>query len=254
MKMSISVFMRIYNFFAILFFIFGAVAIIFGGPALIESYELTDPQIVYSLFIFRILVIAIFGAGFIISSFIFIIMRRKGIIAYKRIIDRLSSERSMGFNLNVTFPETDEFGNLGRWLNKFMHQVREFDRIKVERLRASQQKISYLSEAVEKGLIVVSDENKISFVNSHFMKLLNLGDKSIVGLPINKVIQDEQFLSTLDELKKKPKNQVLEDLRLKLGEVSYKTRVSFVPIITSEVELIETLIIFDYIQKKVLQI
>jgi len=254
MKMSISVFMKIYNFFAMLFFIFGTFAILIGGPALIESYEITDPQVISSLLIFRIVVIYVFGVGFVISSFIFIIMRRKGIVAYKRIIDRLSSDRSMGFNLNLTFPETDEFGNLGRWLNKFIARMREFDRIKVERLRAFQQKISYLAEAIDKGLLVISGENKISYVNSHFMKLLNIRDKSIVGLPVNKVIQDEQFLNALNELKNKPKNQVLDDLRFKVGDVSYKTKVNFVPIITSEVELIETLVIFDYITKKVLQI
>jgi len=188
------------------------------------------------------------------SSLFFVISRRRGFVAYKRIIDRISSERSMSFNLNIKFPEHDEFGNLGRWLNRFIEQLREFDRIKVERLRAAQQKITFLSESIDKGLVIINNEIKISYTNSHFKKLLNIGDKTIVGLPLSKIIENEELIKALENLSKNPKNQVLEDLKIKSGDVVYKTKVTIVPIISSTVEIMETMILFEYIQKRVLQI
>ena len=254
MKVSFTLFMRAYSFFAVLFFLLGAVALIIGGPALIESYELKDPALMSAARIFRLVVIIFFGAGFVVSSFIFLVKRTRGFNTYKRIIERLSSEDSMSFNLNVRFPEKDEFGNLGNWLNRFIEQMRVFDKIKVERLRASQQKISALSEACERALVVLSEDMKIMYLNSYFKKLLNIGDKNVIGLPVESVVQNDQLVKVLDGLKEKPKDQVLNDLRIKSGEITYKTAITIVPIINSDVRLMETMIIFDYIQKKVLPI
>lgn len=254
MKLSFTTFMRAYTFFSILFFIFGAIAISIGGPSFLARQEWNDPSVESAFVAFRMVVVAFLGSGLVISSLFLLIVRKRGFVAYKRIIDRLSSERSMSFNLNISFPEHDEFGNLGKWLNKFIAKLREFDRIKVERLRAAQQTVAFLSEAIGKALIILSNEGKITYANSQFGKSLNIGEKTISGLPINKVIENEKLLATLEELKEKPKNQVLTDLKIKKGEVVYKTKIRIFPIISSEVSLMETMIIFDSLQKKVLPI
>jgi hypothetical protein len=250
MRISYSLLVRIYSFFSILFFIFGALAVVVGGPTLFVSYEWSDPEIESSVFVFRVVIVLLFGTGFVISSLFFLVMRRRGIASYKRIIDRISSERSMSFNLNIQFPEQDEFGNLGKWLNKFIEQMREFDQIKVERLRTSQQKVAYLAEMTRKGLIILSSDKKISYANSHIITHLNIGEKTIVGLPINKVIESETFEEVLDSLKTTPKNQTIEDLKVKSWDVGYKIKVDVVPIISSDVTLMETMIIFHQMQKR----
>jgi len=253
MKLFYNIVVRIYSFFSILFFIFGALAIIIGGRPLVEGWESVEPAVTSSLIIFRIVVILLLGTGFVASSLLLVITRRKGFVAYNRIIDRLGSGRSRNFNLNITFPEQDEFGNLGSTLNKFIEQIRLFDRIKVEKLRALQQQISFLMERIDKGIIILTEENRVDSINTELRKLLNIGDKKVAGLPIIKLVENEEILDALEQIKEKPKNLVLEDLKIKAGETVYKTQVTVVPIISSEVALMQTMIIFDYIQKKVLQ-
>ncbi len=250
MKLSFSLFMRIYSVFSVLFFIFGALAVVIGGPALFVSYEWSDPEVESFVFVFRVVIVLLFGTGFVISSLFFLVTRRRGLSSYKRIIDRLSSERSMSFNLNIQFPEQDEFGDLGRWLNKFVSRMREFDRIKVERLRALQQKLAAIAEIVDKGILFVSNENRITFVNKAFIRLMNIGEKSVVGLPLNRVIESEEIGLALEEFEKKPKNRTLEDLRIRSGDSWYKAVVDMVPIISPDVDLLETMIVFNNIQKK----
>jgi signal transduction histidine kinase len=253
MRISFTFLMRMYSLFSVLFFLFGGLAIVIGGPALIAGYGWSDPAVLSIITPFRIVVIVFFGSGFVISSVLFLISMRKGFIAYRRIIDKLSSERSMGFNLNIHFPERDEFGNMGKWLNKFIAMVRDFDRIKVERLRASQQKINALSETMEKGLLLVSNEGKIYYANSHFKKLLNLGEKNIVNLPLDKVIQNDKLQKVLGEIREIPKDQVLNDIKVRAEGAAYKAKVSIIPIIDSEASLVETMLIFNRISKKILQ-
>jgi hypothetical protein len=253
MKISFTFLMRVYSLFSILFFFFGGLAIMIGGPALLAGYGWSDHAIVAIITPFRIVVIVFFGSGFIISSALFLISMRKGFIAYRRIIDKLSSERSMGFNLNIRFPERDEFGNMGKWLNKFIAMVRDFDRIKVERLRSSQQKINALSEALEKGMLLVSNEGKIYYANGHFKKLLNLGEKNIVNLPLDKVIQSDRLQKALEGLKEIPKDLILSDIKIRTEGAAYKAKVSIIPIVDSETSLVETMLIFNRISTKVLQ-
>ena len=253
MKFSYNVFIRAYSFFSVLFFIFGALAIVIGGPPLVKGYAAIEPAVGSGLLLFRLVVIFLFGAGFVISSYVLVVSRRRGFVVYRRIIDRLASGRSTNFNLNIQFPEQDEFGNLGHWLNKFMNQVRVFDRLKVEKLRALQQQVAYLSESVEKGIVVLDEEDRIEWVNSHFRKLLNIGDKTVAGLPIHKIVENESILGALTEIRDKPKNRVLDDLKIKAGDTVYKTKVTLVPIISSELTLMKTMILFDHIQKRVLQ-
>jgi signal transduction histidine kinase len=253
MKLSYNIVVRIYSFFSILFFIFGALAIIIGGRPLVEGWEYVEPAVVSSLVIFRIVVILLLGTGFVTSSLLLVITRRKGFVAYRRIIDRLGSGRSMNFNLNIAFPEQDEFGNLGSTLNKFMEQVRLFDRIKVEKMRALQQQISYLMESSDKGIIILTEENRVDAINSELRKLLNIGDKKVAGLPIIKLVENEEILEALEQIREKPRNLVLEDLKIKVGDAVYKTQATVVPIISSDVSVMQTMIVFDYIQKKVLR-
>jgi PAS domain-containing protein len=253
MKFSYNVFIRAYSFFSVLFFILGTLAIVIGGTPLLKSYTMIESAVGSGLLLFRLVVIFLFGAGFVISSYFLVVYRRRGFVAYRRIIERLSGGRSMSFNLNIKFPEQDEFGDLGHWLNKFMEQVRVFDRLKVEKLRALQQQVAFLSESTDKGTVILNAEDRIESANSHFKKLLNIGDKTVVGLPINKIVENELILEALDEIREKPKNRVLDDLKIKAGETVYKTKVTIVPIISSELRLMQTMIMFDYIQKKVLQ-
>lgn len=253
MKISYTTVLKVYTFFAILFFVFGALVIVAGGPALIVDYAWNDPAVQNAMRHFRLVVVFVFGASFVISSFILVISRQRGFVAYKRIIERISSDRSMSFNLNITFPEEDEFGNLGKWLNKLLQHLRAFDRIKVERLRAAQQEFNVLVEALDKGMMVVDAERKIKAVNSHFRRLFNTGDKTVVGLPLTSVLRSGDVEETLTEVEGNPKNRDLEDIRIEANEVTYKTTVRIIPVISSDVALMETMIIFDYIQKKVLQ-
>ncbi|MGQ9616759.1 MAG: PAS domain-containing protein [Spirochaetota bacterium] len=254
MKLSYNAFLRAYNFFSILFFVFGALAVVVGGPALIVSYAWSEPSIQSAVLIFRLVVVFLFGAGFVISSLVLVMIQRRGFAVYRRIIERFSSERSMSFNLNITFPEQDEFGNLGRWLNKFMQRLREFDRIKVERLRAAQQRITVLSEMVEKGIVTVSTESRITYANSHFIDLFNIGEKTIVGLPINRVIESEEIVKALEEVKEKPRDRVLDEIKIKVGERIYRAKARIVPIISTSVELMESMIIFDSVSRKIIQV
>jgi PAS domain-containing protein len=253
MKFSYNVFIRAYSFFSVLFFIFGALAVVIGGSPLVKSYAMIESAVGSGLLVFRLIVIFLFGAGFVISSYVLVLSRRRGFVVYRRIIDRLESGRSTHFNLNIQFPEQDEFGNLGHWLNKFMSQVRVFDRLKVEKLRALQQQVAYLSESIEKGIVVLDEEDRIEWANSQLRKLLNIGDKTIAGLPIHKIVENESILEALTEIRDKPKNRVLDDLKVKAGDTVYKTKVTLVPIISSELTLMKTMILFDYIQKRVLQ-
>jgi signal transduction histidine kinase len=254
MRFSYTLFMRAYTFFSILFFIFGTLAIVIGGRALIAGGAWRNPAIADAVTIFRLVVIFLFGAGFVISAIILVVTQQRGFTAYKRIIDRLASAKSSQFNLNISFPEQDELGDLGSYLNRFVKELREFDRIKVERMRAAQQQVNFLAEAMEKGVLLVSRENKIDFANSHFRELFKTGERTIVGLPIGSVLQNDEIMKALGEIQEKPKNKVLHDLKIKSGEVVYKTTASLVPIISSEVRLLSTLIVFDYIQKKMLQL
>ena len=84
---------------------------------------------------------------------------------------------------------------------------------------------------------------KIIYTNSHFIKLLNIGEKNVIGLPVESVVQNDQLVKGLDGLKEKPKDQVLNDLKIKSGEITYKTAITIVPIISSDVRLMETMII-----------
>jgi hypothetical protein len=64
------------------------------------------------------------------------------------------------------------------------------------------------------------------------------------------VIESEEIGLALEELEKKPKNRKLDDLRIKSGDSGYKTTVDMVPIISPEVDLLETMIVFSNMQKK----
>ena len=85
-------------------------------------------------------------------------------------------------------------------------------------------------------------------------KAFNIGDRTLVGLPVGKVIGNETVLETVEGMKDKPKNTVLDDLKVRVGDTGYRVKATVVPIISTEVTLMETMILFDHIQKRVLKL
>jgi hypothetical protein len=74
-----------------------------------------------------------------------------------------------------------------------------------------------------------------------------------VNLPLDKVVQNDRLQKVLGEIREIPKDQVLNDIKIRADGAAYKAKVSIIPIIDSEATLVETVLVFNRISKKTVQ-
>jgi uncharacterized integral membrane protein len=104
--------------------------------------------------------------GILLALFLFLSSFHIGITRYARLIQRLPPVRAGVFSLQgVVFPEGDEYGNLGKHLNKLIAILSEFDALKGERLAAAEGAMRRLAERLPTPLLALGTNRRVLFVN-----------------------------------------------------------------------------------------
>ncbi|MBI4161523.1 MAG: PAS domain-containing protein [Acidobacteria bacterium] len=106
-----------------------------------------------------ILVTALLGLAWIL------VLPRRIAVSIHRITNLLRRGEQGNLNLPRAPEGSDELGELGFHLNRFLDTVRQYDRLKAERIREADNRLRALAAAVEEVVLFVDDSFRIVFAN-----------------------------------------------------------------------------------------
>jgi len=262
MKIPINSKIRFYSGVLCFIFVLGGAAIVLFNMMTVESLELIAEKhldilkqyknaanLAPTLKQFNLIIIILSGGGFLISLLIFITSFRSHAGKYNRIIDKLDIVKAGTFSLsNISFPKEDEFGNLGERLNKLIRILNDFDKMKADKLIASNNKLLLLGNKIEEAICVITPEFRFSFSNNAFNTAFDLKE-SKEHFKINAVFQSPE----LEEIINKTifKNTETREMELSINskEYKYKTIISCLPVFSNNFKVSEAFIFFHEIKK-----
>lgn len=104
-----------------------------------------------------------------------------------RRITRAIGEVSTG-KLNVSIPaeSDDELGTLAHRLNDMLTNMRSFDDMKIKRIAFEKRRLETLANMIDYGVIVLTCEGEIEFINTQLYLLLHLESEECVGRHVEK--------------------------------------------------------------------
>lgn len=132
---------------------------------------------------------------------IYSFLKINSISTYMKILKKFDIMDLDRFNLDIKFPESDELGNLGRYLNNFLKTLSDFDNLKREKITLLDKGNSVLLNMVNMPVIIINDKLEIVKVNANFFKELKINNKiDVEATKITVLFQGEESLKFFTSL------------------------------------------------------
>lgn len=138
------------------------------------------------------------GLGFVAPNVV--------VTPFKKMVQAINEVRTGKLNISIPVEADDEIGTIAKSLNTMIHELREFDEMKVKRIAFEKRRFETLANMVDYGVMVLKREGVIEFINSQLYLLLHCDTKEIEGYriehtPLPQEIKD--FLELCLETKEK---------------------------------------------------
>lgn len=184
------------------------------------------------------------GVGILFSFLVFITSFRSRISKYLRIVDRLDLTNPGPLNLaSLSFPEEDEFGNLGSRLNNLVGKMEQFDRLKGDRIRSWKTVLKELDQHSGEAAAVVTTGYAFSFTSRKFNELFQHTETK-EPCKINAVFQDDTLPDMTTKLLEKESAALDKDVTLDTDRHHCRCRIIGIPILDSNYNVSEIFYVF----------
>jgi len=122
---------------------------------------------------------------------------RKIVVPIRRLTDLIRRAQEEEFRVNIDVTSNDEIGELGRFINRMMDQIRVFDDLKVRKITEERRRLEVLANLLHEGVILVGDDGRVCYINPAALEFLGLNLSDVEGRPLKEVPLDEPLRQAL---------------------------------------------------------
>lgn len=198
---------------------------------------------------FSVIAAIISATGFILSLIILVSTYRSRIGKYMRVIERIDLLKPGAVNVaSITFPDEDEFGNLGKRLNTLISVLTQFDALKTEKIQVLNGTIAKLAERIPQAFAILDSDLKVVYSNEIFGKVFDINISE--GQSIKSFFQSEDFFALHNTAIEEMSAVSSKSIVITAGKQNYKC--SLAMIVSgkeSQTKLANVICIFESVKK-----
>lgn len=144
----------------------------------------------------QILIIIVVLVGGVFLSFF---MPRRAVWPFRRLLQAF--HEAWECNLSVRLPArgSDELAELSRGFNHMMAQLEELDEMKVKRIAFERRRFEVLANALNMGVILLTIEGKIVFINSPVYRVLDVTSTQVLNRDLESAPLPEKIVEIFQE-------------------------------------------------------
>jgi PAS domain S-box-containing protein len=101
------------------------------------------------------------------------------------------------FRVNIDVTTNDEIGELGRFINRMMDQIRVFDDLKVRKITEERRRLEVLANLLREGVILVDYDGRVCAINAAALEFFGLSQSDVEGRSLKEIPLDEPLRQAL---------------------------------------------------------
>ncbi len=207
------VFYRKSSFYVVLFYIFLLTNLI------LKYLNYVSIARDLGIYFYISLIIFLFASIGILAYFL---LRVKSLSIYKRYIKNLDKTNYINFLLNPNFPNNDELGNLGSYINKLISTMREFDDLKKNKLMLKNKLNNSLVNKINKPMMILDDEFEIEIINDSFLKeFKELKERKLLNIKSSSIFNSQSYIDFLTNISSNKDDKIKNEIECNVVENSY---------------------------------
>ncbi|HSF30621.1 MAG TPA: PAS domain-containing protein [Candidatus Tectomicrobia bacterium] len=139
----------------------------------------------------------ILGFTCISSLLLGLYLPRKIVLPIRKLTNLIKRAQEEEFRINVDVTGNDEIGELGRFLNRMMDQIRVFDDLKVRKITEERRRLEVLSNLLREGVILVDSDGRVCGINPAALDFFGLSQSEVEGRSLKEIPLDDPFRQAL---------------------------------------------------------
>jgi PAS domain S-box-containing protein len=139
----------------------------------------------------------ILGFTGISSLLLGLYLPRKIVVPIRKLTNLIKRAQDEEFRINVDVTSNDEIGELGRFINRMMDQIRVFDDLKVRKITEERRRLEVLSNLLREGVILVDTDGRVCCINPAALDFFGLSQSDVEGRSLKEIPLEEPIRQTL---------------------------------------------------------
>ncbi len=108
----------------------------------------------------------------------------KVVVPFRKLVAAIQEVQGANFNVSVHMGGEDEIAELGNEFNKMVEDIRVFDDMKIKKIAFEKRKLDALANMIHSGVIVISVEGEILYMNRTLYEILGLTSERVLHVAL----------------------------------------------------------------------
>jgi PAS domain S-box-containing protein len=121
----------------------------------------------------------------------------KIVVPIRKLTQLIKRAQEEEFRINIDVTSHDEIGELGRFINRMMDQIRIFDQLKVRKITEERRRLEVLSNLLCEGVILVDSDGRVCCINPAALDFFGLSQSEVEGRSLKEIPLDQPFRQAL---------------------------------------------------------
>jgi PAS domain S-box-containing protein len=139
----------------------------------------------------------ILGFTGISSLLLGLYLPRKIVVPIRKLTNLIKRAQDEDFRINIDMTSNDEIGELGRFINRMMDQIRVFDDLKVRKITEERRRLEVLSNLLHEGMILVDSDGRVCCINPAALNFFGLSQSDVEGRSLKEIPLEEPIRQAL---------------------------------------------------------
>jgi PAS domain S-box-containing protein len=139
----------------------------------------------------------ILGFTGISSLLLGLYLPRKIVVPIRKLTNLIKRAQDEDFRINIDMTSNDEIGELGRFINRMMDQIRVFDDLKVRKITEERRRLEVLSNLLHEGMILVDSDGRVCCINPAALDFFGLSQSDVEGRSLKEIPLEEPIRQAL---------------------------------------------------------
>lgn len=149
--------------------------------------------------------------GFLALILVAMVIPAKVTLPFKKIGDAIRELQDCNFDVSIYYNQNDEIGEIARELNKMIHNIKNFEELRADRISVELRKFDILANVVKKYVVVANAKAEIVYVNGPLYSLLNLSSEDLLHKNIEEVLLPDSIKEGIElAIKRRTKVENIE--------------------------------------------
>lgn len=144
-------------------------------------------------------IVFILSLAILAVIFILFLAPQRVVQPIKNYINAIRELRDLKFDVRVPVNKKNELAELGVEINAFINAFVQFDKMKVKKIQFEKRKLQVLTDMLNLGVVVISIEGYVLFMNSQMSSFLKLNSEDYCKKDFHKVRFPEGFVEIFED-------------------------------------------------------